>query len=173
MQNFLTDESIINHIYVIRGFKVMLDEDLAEMYGLETKRLNEQVKRNIDRFPNDFMFQLSEEEHQSLRSQNATSNRGGRKYLPFVFTEHGVLMLSSVLRSQIAIEVNIKIMRVYTRLRELLLSNKDILLKLEKLERQVTKNSEEIQVIFNVLKQLFNPAPEPRKRIGFRTRDDA
>ena len=114
----LTDESVISKIYLIRDKKVMLDKDLAEMYGVETRRLNEQVKRNLDRFPEDFMFQLNEDEFESLMSQFATSNRGGRRKRPFAFTEHGVLMLSSVLSSPTAIQVNIKIMRVYTRLRE-------------------------------------------------------
>ena len=172
MNSFLTDENIINHIYLLRSYKVMLDEDLAEMYGVETRRLNEQVKRNIDRFPSDFMFQLTEEEYSNLKSQNATSSWGGRRKTPYAFTEHGVLMLSSVLSSETAIEVNIKIMRVYTRLRELLFSNKDILFKLEKLERRVTKNSEEIEVIFKALKQLFNPPAETRKSIGFRRKDE-
>lgn len=172
------DEAIISKIYLIRGQKVMLDSDLAEMYGVETRRLNEQVKRNIERFPIDFMFQLTENEFESLMSQIATSNktsnhtkRGGRRKLPFVFTEHGVLMLSSVLNSATAIEVNIKIMRVYTKLREMLLTHKDILLKLEQLEKQVTKHSTEIQTIFSALKQLLSKQALPPKRLGFKPDD--
>jgi hypothetical protein len=172
MNEFLSDESIIHRIHLIRGFKVMLDSDPAEMYGVPTKRLNEQVKRNIERFPSDFMFQLTEKEVKNLQSQFATSSWGGRRNPPYVFTEHGVLMLSSVLTSPTAVQVNIKIIRVYTKLGEILLSNKDILLKLERLENQVSKNSEEIRVIFTALRQLLNPAPEPRKRIGFRRKDE-
>lgn len=164
----VTDEAIVNRIYVIREQKVMLDEDLAELYQVPTGRLNEQVKRNIDRFPADFMFQLTEEEFKNLKSQNATSSWGGRRKLPSAFTEHGVLMLSSVLNSSIAIGVNIQIMRIYTKMRELLLTHKDILLKLEQLERQVVQNSEDIQMIFAALKELLNPPTEPRPRVGFR-----
>jgi hypothetical protein len=164
----VTDEAIVNRIYVIRGQKVMLDEDLAELYQVATGRLNEQVKRNIDRFPADFMFQLTEEEFGNLKSQNATSSWGGRRKLPSAFTEHGVLMLSSVLNSGIAISVNIQIMRIYTKMREMLLANQEILLKLEQLERQEVQNSEDIQMIFAALKELLNPPAEPGPRIGFR-----
>jgi hypothetical protein len=164
----VTDEVIVNRIYMIRGQKVMLDEDLAELYQVPTGRLNEQVKRNIDRFPADFMFQLTEEEFRNLKSQNAISSWGGRRKLPSAFTEHGVLMLSSVLNSGIAISVNIQIMRIYTKMRELLMTNQEILLKLEQLERKVDRHDEDIQVIFAYLKQLLNPPQEPRPRIGFR-----
>ena len=166
------DETIISRIYLIRGQKVMLDEDLAEMYGVETKRLNEQVKRNIDRFPADFMFQLTASEFKDLKSQNATSSWGGRRKLPTAFTEYGVLMLSSVLNSPTAIQVNIRIMRVYAKLREMLLTHKDILLKLEQLEKQVVSNSEDIQMVFSALKQLMQEPNPPRKRIGFKAGDD-
>ena len=168
----ITDERVISKIYLLRGHKIMFDFDLAEMYGVETRRLNEQVKRNIERFPEDFMFQLTEEEFENLKSQNATSSWGGRRKPPYAFTEHGDLMLSSVLNSPISIQVNIKIMRVYAKLREMLLTHKDILLQLEKLEKQVTQNSEEIQVIFSALKELINPPQEPRKKIGFKTTKD-
>jgi hypothetical protein len=150
----------------------MLDKDLAELYGVPTKRLNEQVKRNLDRFPADFMFQLSNEELENLKSQFATSSWGGRRVAPYAFTEHGVLMLSSVLNSERAIKVNIQIMRIYTKMRELLLTHKDILLKLEQLENQVTQNSEDIQTIFAALKELLNPPQELRPRIGFRRADE-
>ncbi|MHB1278883.1 MAG: ORF6N domain-containing protein [Bacteroidia bacterium] len=170
----LTDESVISKIYLIRDKRVMLDKDLAEMYGVLTKRLNEQVKRNIDRFPEDFMFQLSETEFENLRSQFATSSWGGLRSRPYAFTEHGVLMLSSVLSSPTAIQVNIKIMRVYTRLREMFLTNKEILLKLEQLEKKALSQDQhserlenDIQLIFNALKELLNPPKEPRKPIGF------
>lgn len=146
----------------------MLDEDLAELYQVPTGRLNEQVKRNIARFPADFMFQLTKEEFENLKSQNATSSWGGRRKLPSAFTEHGVLMLSSVLNSERAVGVNIQIMRIYTKMREMLMTNQEILLKLEQLERQTSQNSEDIQMIFTALKELLNPPQEPRPRIGFR-----
>ncbi|HEY4108180.1 ORF6N domain-containing protein [Puia sp.] len=168
----ITDDRILTKIYYLRGHKVMLDQDLAELYDVPTKRLNEQVKRNIDRFPGDFMFQLTAEEVTNLRSQNATSSWGGRRVAPYAFTEHGVLMLSSVLNSKRAIKVNIQIMRIYTKMRELLLTHKDILLKLEQLENQVSQNSEDIQTIFAALKELLNPPHQSRLRIGFRRVDE-
>ena len=149
----------------------MLDSDLAELYRVETKRINEQVKRNIDRFPEDFMFQLSSEEFENLRSQIATSSWGGKRKPPYAFTEHGVLMLSGVLNSGTAIQVNIRIMRVYAKLREMLLTHKDILLKLEQMESQVLQNTDDIQMIFSALKQLVDPANPPRRRIGFNVKD--
>jgi hypothetical protein len=164
----VADEMIVTKIYVLRGQKVMLDEDLAELYQVPTGRLNEQVKRNIARFPADFMFQLTKEEFENLKSQNATSSWGGRRKLPFAFTEHGVLMLSSVLNSERAVGVNIQIMRIYTKMREMFMTNQEILLKLEQLERQTSQNSEDIQMIFTALKELLNPPQEPRPRIGFR-----
>jgi len=151
----VAEESIISKIYLIRGKKVMIDRDLAGLYGVETKQLKRQVRRNIDRFPDDFMFELNEDEFQEWRSQFGTSNEGdkmGLRYAPYVFTEQGVAMLSSVLNSERAIKVNIQIMRIYTKMRELLLTHKDILLKLEQLERQVVQNSEDIQMIFAALR---------------------
>jgi len=164
----VADEMIVTKIYLLRGQKVMLDEDLAELYQVPTGRLNEQVKRNIARFPADFMFQLTKDEFENLKSQNATSSWGGRRKLPFAFTEHGVLMLSSVLNSERAVGVNIQIMRIYTKMREMLMTNQEILLKLEQLERQTFQHSEDIQMIFTALKELLNPPQEPRPRIGFR-----
>ncbi len=152
---------------MIRGQRVLLDEDLAELYGVETKRLNEQVKRNLDRFPKDFMFQLTPKEFSNLKSQFATSSWGGKRKLPHAFTEHGILMLSGVLNSQVAIRVNVQIIRIFIKMRELILSNKDILLKLEKLEKNVTNNTEDIQVIFQYVKKLLTPEVKPRTRIGF------
>jgi hypothetical protein len=166
----VNESLVISKIYMIRGHKVMLDEDLAEMYGTETRTLNQQIKRNADRFPEDFMFQLTSDEYELLKSQNATSSWGGRRKLPNAFTEHGVLMLSSVLNSQTAIQVNIKIMRVYTKLRQMLLTNKDILLKLEQLEKQVSQNSKEIQAVFSALKQLLETPKEPRESIGYKSK---
>ena len=167
----LPDEKVISKIYVIREQKVMLDRDLAEMYGVETKMFNRQVKRNIERFPEGFMFQLTSEEFENLRSQNATSSWGGQRYLPMVFTEQGVAMLSSVLRSDTAIKVNIQIIRIFTQIRKLVLSNKDILLKLEQLEKTSNVQGDEIRLIFKHLKQLINPPQVKRERIGFKHYD--
>ena len=168
----IIEEKIVNKIHLIRGQKVMIDRDLAELYGVETRRLKEQVNRNLSRFPSHYMFELTQKEYESLRSQNATLKQGGHaKYLPYAFTEHGVLMLANVLKSGRAIEMSIKVIDVFVKLREMLLTHKDILLKLELLEKQVVKNSKEIQAIFNALKQLLNPPLEPRKRIGFKPDD--
>ena len=152
-----SDEKVINKIYVIRGQKVMLDRDLGEMYGIETKVLKQAVKRNKDRFPKDFMFEMSKKEFGNWRSQFVTSNSAdimGLRYAPYCFTEQGVAMLSSVLNSPVAIQVNIQIIRVFTKMKEMLLSNKDILLKLEKMEQDVKENKKDIALIFGALKQL-------------------
>ncbi|MDJ0767048.1 MAG: ORF6N domain-containing protein [Myxococcota bacterium] len=172
----ITDDLLISKIHIIRDQKVMIDEDLAELYEVKTKRLNEQVKRNKDRFPDDFMFQLSTEEFEILKSQNATSSWGGRRTPPYVFTEHGVLMLSSVLRSARAIEVNIQIMRIFTKMRELLLNHKDLIIKLEQIERTVSSHDDQIIVLFEYLKKLMEEKEvriehESRKRIGFKKDD--
>jgi hypothetical protein len=162
------DELVMDKIYLIREQKVMLDEDLAELYGIETKRLNEQVARNIDRFPGDFMFRLNEEEFANLKSQNATSSWGGRRTPPYAFTEHGVLMLSSVLNSKQAIQVNIQIMRIYTRIRELLLTHKDILLLVEKVEKKLIKQDQKIEVLFTYLNKFIEKEDKPRPSIGYK-----
>lgn len=175
----ISEEIVINKIVFIRGNKVMLDKDLAEMYGVETRRLNEQVKRNLKRFPEDFMFQLTQSETDNWMSQFATSNskkyKMGVRKQPYAFTEQGVSMLSSVLNSDTAIEVNIKIIRIFTKMRELILDNKDILLKLEQLEnkiykhdKKINKHEKEMQLVFTALKELLNPKTEPRKPIGFK-----
>ena len=173
MQLLVAEQKILNKIYVVRGQKVMIDEDLAEMYKVETKRLNEQVKRNKRRFPKDFMYVLTEKEFANLKSQNATSSWGGRRKLPNVFTEQGVAMLSSILNSETAIEVNIRIIRVFTRLREYALTHKEILLQLAKMEKEVKGNSKDIQNIFTVLKELIqnHDKPTPRNKIGFKHYD--
>jgi len=150
----------------------MLDEDLADLYQVETKRLNEQVKRNTERFPQDFMFQLTIEEYENLKSQTAASSWGGRRKLPFAFTEQGVAMLSSVLNSDIAINVNIQVIRVFTKMREIILTNKDVLLKLEQLEKEVTKSKHDITLIFQALKQLLSKPAEKRRMIGFKSTDE-
>ena len=157
----------------------MLDRDLAELYGVETKELKRQVRRNMDRFPEDFMFELTAKEFRNWRSQIGTSNSAdkmGLRYAPFAFSEQGVAMLSSILNSKQAIAVNIRIIRVFTRIREMLLMHKDILIKLEQLESKMTKHDhkfknydEEIHLIFETLKKLLHPPQPPRKRIGFRS----
>lgn len=152
----------------------MIDRDLAELYGVETKRLKEAVRRNAARFPEDFMFEMSQEEFAEWRTQNATSkgDRQGLRYEPFCFTEQGVTMLSCVLNSAQAIQVNIQVIRIFARMREMLLTHKDILLKLEQLEKQVIQNSEDIQMIFTALKELLNQPRPPRQRIGFKPGDE-
>jgi hypothetical protein len=146
----------------------MLDADLAALYGVTTKRLNEAVRRNADRFPNDFMFQLTAGEANSLRSQFATSNRrGGRRYLPYAFTEQGVAMLSSVLNSNRAILVNIAIMRAFVRLREALGAHKELARTMENLERKYAAHDAQIKGIFDAIRALMEPPKTPRRRIGF------
>jgi hypothetical protein len=168
----IPDELVINKIYIISGKKVMLDEDLAELYQVETRRLNEQVRRNIDRFPDDFMFRLTKKEFENLKSQIATSSWGGRRKLPLAFTEQGVSMLSGVLNSETAIRVHIQIIRVFGRMRELLLTHKDILLQLEKIERKLAGHDDDITLIFQYLKQLLSPPQPPRRKIGFKRNDE-
>lgn len=167
----IPDEIILNKIYFFRGHKVMIDKDLSELYQVETRRLNEQVKRNLKRFPEDFMFQLSEKEFEILKSQNATSSWGGTRKLPYAFTEHGVLMLSSVLNSNRAIDVNIKIMRIFTRIRQLFTENTELRLALEKLEKKSDNHSKNIEVLFRYIDELIEKKenPTPRKKIGYKT----
>ena len=162
-------ERIEKSILLIRKQKVMLDSDLAALYGVETKALVQAVKRNLERFPEDFMFQLSRDEFSILRSQSVTSsNWGGRRYPPYAFTEQGVAMLSSVLRSQRAIQVNIEIMRAFIRLRQMLASNAELARKLDELEK---KYDAQFKEVFEAIRQLMSP-PEPKRRpIGFQTGD--
>ena len=167
----LSDDIVVNKIYVIRNQKVMLDSDLAELYGVETKRLNEQVGRNIDRFPEDFMFQLTEAEWNNLKSQFATSSWGGRRKLPNVFTEHGVLMLSSVLNSQQAIQVNIQIVRIFTRLRNLLSEHTELKLEIADIKKYLQNHDKNIELVFSYLDKLIDKENQPRKRIGFKPDD--
>jgi hypothetical protein len=165
--------AIEKRIFVIRDRRVMLDEDLADLYGVETKRLIQQVKRNLKRFPDDFMFQLTKAEAEALRSQIATSNdgRGGRRYAPYVFTEQGVAMLSSVLHSERAVAVNIEIMRAFVELRRAATSYAAIEKRLEELEREtgarLGKHDEQLSQIFEALRQLIAPPPRPKRRVGF------
>jgi hypothetical protein len=170
----LTDENILNRISIVRNRKVMFDRDLAELYGVSTKALKQQVKRNIERFPEDFIFEISQKEFSGLRSQFVTSNRGGARYMPWVFTEQGVAMLSSVLGSRQAILVNIQIIRVFTRMRDLFDSQKEILQKLEQLGRKAEDNERDIALIFRYLKQLeelrnVEESFSGRTRIGFKS----
>ncbi len=171
ISSVITEQFIVNKIYWIREQKVMLDKDLAELYQVETRILNQAVKRNIERFPEDFMFQLNKTEFENWISQIVISN-SERMGLPLAFTEQGVAMLSSVLNSTVAINVNIQIIRVFTKMRQILLTNKDILLKLEKLEKDVTQNKENIAVIFRALKQLLTRPQEKRRMIGFKPGDE-
>jgi hypothetical protein len=165
----IPDNIVVNKIYEVRGLKVMLDSDLAELYGVETKRLNEQVGRNPDRFPEDFMFQLTDEEWLNLKSQFATSKkgRGGRTYLPNVFTEHGVLMLSSVLNSKQAIQVNIQIVRIFSRIRQFIIDSGELKLEIEEIKQKVSNQDKNIELVFTYLDKLIDKKIGPRKRIGY------
>ncbi len=158
--NVLSQEIIQNMIYVIRGQKVMLDSDLATLYGVKTGRLNEQVKRNIKRFPEDFMFLLTKQEFDNLISQFATSSWGGRRKTPLVFTEQGVAMLSSILNSERAIQVNIAIMRTFIKLRELISTHKELKEKIEAMEK---KYDGQFQLVFAAIKELLERFKEPEK----------
>ena len=156
MTNKITipEEVILTKIFLVRGQKVMLDNDLAELYQVETKQLKRQVRRNPERFPEDFMFELTKDEYNSLRSQFGTSSWGGTRYLPMVFTEQGVAMLSSVLNSKIAIQVNINIIRVFTKIRMLLETHQEILKKLDELEKKGIEQDDKIMLIFEYIKQF-------------------
>lgn len=178
----VTSSSIIpveRRILSLRGHKVMLDADLAELYGVATKVLNQAVKRNIERFPQDFMFQLTKKDvdglvdywdSSALRSQFVTSNRrGGRRYLPLAFTEQGVAMLSSVLHSPRAVQVNIAIMRAFVKLREILATHRELARRLDELE---SKYDKQFRAVFDAIRELMTPPPKPRRRIGFATPND-
>jgi hypothetical protein len=171
LSSFIPDERIVDKIYLIREQKVMFDSDLAELYGVETKRLKEAVKRNLFRFPEDFMFELTDEEFANLRSQIATSSWGGTRYRPLVFTEHGVLMLSSVLNSKQAINVNIQIMRIFTRIRQMLSDNQNIKLEIEEIKKKICNQDKNIELVFSYLDELITKQENktPRKPIGFKT----
>ena len=159
-------ERIEGRILLTRGHKVMLDSDLAELYEVETKALTRAARRNAERFPEDFMFQLTAEESRSLRCQIGTSNegRGGRRYRPYAFTEQGVAMLSSVLRSPRAVQVNIAIMRAFVKLRELLATNRDLACRLDELE---SRYDDQFRAVFDAIRELMRPPDKPRSRIGF------
>lgn len=162
-------EIIEKKIFYFRGLKVMLDFHLAELYGVQTKRLKEQVKRNIDRFPEDFMFELTDDEFSILRSQFAATNRrGGIRYNPFVFTEQGVAMLATVLNNDRAIQINIAIMRAFVKLRELIASNKELAGKLAELEK---KYDEQFRVVFDAIRQIITPSEKPKREMGFQIKE--
>ena len=166
-------ERIQQSILLIRGKKVMLDADLAQLYGVSTKRLNEQVRRNRDRFPEDFMFQLNPAEAGVLRSQFATSKtgRGGRRYLPFAFTEHGAIMLAAVLNTPRAIEVSVFVVRAFVKLREMLASHKELAVKVAELERKIGSHDEAIRSLLSAIRHLMIEPASPRKQIGFQVRE--
>ncbi len=172
MKPITAAKTIERKIYLLRGQKVMLDSDLAELYGVATKVLIQAVKRNTKKFPSDFMFQLSEDEEKSLRSQIVTLKTGRgkhRKYLPYVFTEHGIAMLSSVLKSERAIEVNIQIMRAFVKLREMIASHKDLAKRLDELE---SKYDVQFRVVFDAIRKLMVPADGDKRKIWFLVREN-
>ena len=171
--SLIPDERIVDKIYLISDQKVMLDRDLAKLYGVETKRLKEAVKRNLFRFPEDFMFELTENENSNLRSQIATSSWGGSRYLPMAFTEHGVLMLSSVLNSKKAISLNIQIMRIFARIRQMLTDTLSLKLEIQEIREKIQNQDKNIELVFNYLDELITKQEDqtPRKRIGFKTDD--
>ena len=166
-------EHVARSIFVIRGQKVMLDFDLAALYGVPSGHLNRAVKRNIGRFPIDFMFQLSVEEARNLKCQFGISSWGGRRSLPYAFTEQGVAMLSSVLKSERAVKVNIAIMRAFVKLREALETNRELARKFSELEKRVGEHDEEITAIIEAIRQLMAPPKKPHREIGFHVREKA
>ena len=169
MTKNISINSIESKIYLLRGQKVMLDKDLAGLYAVPTKSLNLAVHRNIKRFPDDFMFRLSAKDYAALRFQIETSKkgRGGARYLPYAFTENGVAMLSSVLRSEKAIWMNIQIMRAFTQIKQIALTHKELSLKLKDLEQKVGKHDEDIHEIIKAIQQLVIQEQKPKRRIGF------
>jgi hypothetical protein len=169
---FIPAERVDQLIFVVRGQRVILDSDLARLYGVTTARLNEQVKRNLDRFPLDFMFHLTKEEWESLISQVATSKsgRGGRRKLPSAFTEHGAVMAANVLNSPVAVRASIAVVRAFVRLRQLLVSHEGLARKLDALEKKFEKHDAQFRVVFDAIRQLMAPPPTTRRRIGFKTK---
>ena len=172
-QSLAPVEAIASAILVLRGQRVILDADLARLYGVSTMRLNEQVKRNKERFPADFMFRLSQEENQLLISQIAISKpgRGGRRKLPYAFTEHGALMAASVLNTPRAVEVSVYVVRAFIKLREILYSHSDLAHKLDELERRVDRHDEEIGALIEAIRQLLAPPDSPNRKLGFRLKE--
>ncbi len=174
VEPIIPDEIIMNQIYYMRGHKVMLDTDLAELYEVENKQLKRQVRRNAERFPDDFMFELTIDEYNSLRSQIGTLKRGEHaKYLPMAFTEQGVSMLSSVLNSSRAIKVNIQIIRIFTRIRQMFIDNTELGLEIEKIKGKLDNQDKNMEIVFRYLDELLEKKnnPKPRKRIGYKSDD--
>jgi hypothetical protein len=177
-QIVIAEEIIISKIYHVRGRQVMLSHDLAELYQIETRVLNQQVKRNIGKFPDRYMFQLTQEEYDRLRSQNVTLKRGRHvKYLPYAFTEHGILMLSSVLRSERADKVNMFIIDTFVKIREIMFMHKDVIRQLEQVQNKLTAHDSQIMVILEYLKHLEQTKQEEldqqnRKRVGYKRKDE-
>mgnify|MGYP001544357606 CR=1 FL=1 len=169
MKDIIPTERIEKKIYIFRGTKVMLDQDLAELYEVETSQLKRQVRRNIDRFPEDFMFELTKDEFEDLRCQIGTSSWGGTRYMPMAFTEQGVAMLSSVLSSKRAIQVNIQIMRAFTKLRVMISSHKELQKKLEAMEKRY---DEQFRVVFEAIQQLLKEDAKPAKKVGFKIKKE-
>ena len=170
--NIIPIETIESKILLIRDQKVLVDKDLASLYGVATKVLNQAVTRNISRFPSDFMFQLSDMEFKNLKFQFGTSSWGGTRKKPFVFTEQGVAMLSSVLRSERAVQVNIAIMRAFVKLREILSTHKELAQKLRELEYKIESHDEQITAIFEAINKLLTPPPAPPHKIGFEVKEN-
>jgi hypothetical protein len=166
----IPDDIISSKIYLIRNQKVMLDKDLSELYAVETKQLKRQVRRNLERFPEDFMFELSQQEFDNLRSQFGTSSWGGSRYMPMAFTEQGVAMLSSVLNSPTAIKVNIQIIRVFTKIREMLTDTLSLKLEIEEIKKKLSNHTQNIELVFNYLDELIDKKEnsELRKKIGYK-----
>ncbi|MCG2725467.1 MAG: ORF6N domain-containing protein [Elusimicrobia bacterium] len=175
MKDIIPAEIIENKIFLIRGHKVMLDSDLAKIYGVSTGRLNQQFRRNRRRFPEDFAFMLTEREFKSLILQFAISKkgRGGRRKIPTVFTEHGAIMLASVLNSDLAIKASVQVVRAFVRLREVMGTHKELAEKMRRLEEKTEKHDAEIILIFNTIRKLMMPCPpeKPKKRIGFTVKE--
>jgi hypothetical protein len=167
MQALIPKEIIESKIFLIRGDKVMIDKDLALLYGVETRGLIQAIKRNKDRFPKDFMFQLSKKEYKNLRSQTVISSWGGRRFLPYAFTEQGVAMLSSVLNSKRAILMNIQIMRIFVKIRKIINENKVFSDELMLLKTRIDQSEKEIKSIFEVMKQLTTEQAKPKRKVGF------
>lgn len=168
MNDIIPIENITGLIYLIRGQRVMLDRDIAELYGVETKRLKEQVKRNIERFPEDFMFELSTKEYENLRSHFATSSWGGTRYIPMAFTEHGILMISSVLKNDKAVQVNIQIMRAFMKMRQMIFDNAELRKQIDELRADTDGK---FRIVFETLDQLLFIENKPKKKIGFMAKE--
>jgi transcriptional regulator with XRE-family HTH domain len=169
--SIIPNEIISNRIYFIRNQKVMLDKDLAELFGVETRRINEQIKRNIDRFPSNFMFQLTENEFEILMSQFATSKRGGTRKLPYVFTEHGILQLSNVIKSERATQMSIKIIEIFVSMREYLTENLTTKLEIEEIKKKLINHDKNIELVFSYLDELMDKKDKQveRTKIGYKS----